>query len=130
MNKLYILFALLLLTGTACAQDSLSVTDQAKSSAVVSRLTRELNLNTNQQQELYVVMQNRWEAIKASKIINQAINWQSINEATLSELKNILTAQQYTLFNTLKEETNRQKDRFKSQNPVYRFSEVDSDLDF
>lgn len=130
MNKFYVLFGLMLLTSTLWAQDSLLVTDQAKSFAVVSRLTRELSLNKTQQNQVYLVMQSRWNSIKELKTKNETIDWESINAATVSELKNILTLQQYTLFTTLKEETNRQKDAFKRQNPSYKFTEVDAELDF
>ena len=130
MNKIHLLFGLLLIAGAANGQDSLMVTDQAKSSAVVSRLTRELNLNTIQQNQVALVMQNRWNTIKEWKASDQVIDWQSINEGTLSELREILTVQQYGLFTTLREQTKKRKDAFKQQNAGYQFSETDLELDF
>ncbi len=130
MNKIHLLFGLLLIAGAANGQDSLMVTDQAKSSAVVSRLTRELNLNTTQQNQVALVMQNRWNTIQEWKASNQVIDWQSINEGTVSELRKIFTIQQYGLFTTLREQTKKQKDAFKQQNSGYQRSGIGLELDF
>lgn len=111
------------------AQDSLEISDHAKSTAIVWRLSRELNLTKSQEAEVYDVMMRRWEALSQLNTNRKAPGRKTVMDMTLSELRSVLSAEQLSLFMMLREKRKQVKQAFLSKNPNYRFSEVDEDLD-
>src|SRR5688572_15073692 len=124
MKKNLIILLGFFLAFTAYSQDTLAVSDYVKSEAIVSRLTRELGLEQDQQEKVYSIMQTRWENIRKTKDRTKA------NQKTLADLKKVLTTQQYEIFLELREENKKQKQTFKTENPDFVFTDTDQDLDF
>lgn len=111
-------------------QDSLKVSNHAKSAAVVLRLSRELALTEKQEAEVYDIMQKRWPDLDRAKSGKGSMTRTGVDNQTLAELKKILTPGQLSEFIKLRQEKRRQTSEFKAGNPGYRFSEIDADLDF
>lgn len=130
MNSLYLLFLCAMVSFGASAQDSLAVSDNIKSDAVVARLSRELDLNEHQRNGVYRIMQHRWITIRNTERRDARVNRVAVDDDTMNNLKKIFTRDQYKLFLELRNETRRQKQIFLSQNPGYQFSKEDEDLDF
>ena len=111
-------------------QDSLEVSSNAKSAAVVLRLGREVGLDKKQEVQVYDIMQERWSGLAKLKTTQVSITRESIDDQTVADLKKVLTESQFSKFLELRLERRKHKKEFMSKNPGYRFSEVDKDLDF
>lgn len=122
-------FAAALSFSSVFAQDSLAVSDHAKSTAIVWKLSRELNLTKEQETEVYDVMMRRWSALEEARTGRGIAARQSVTEATLFELRSILTADQLAKFMKLREENSKMKREYRSSNPGYVMSETDMDLE-
>lgn len=129
MKKTLLFIVGFLLTYAVQSQDTLAVDGNAKSNAIASRLTRELNLDERQQEQVYSIMQKRWSAGK-STTANRAGDRIAADKKALANLKKVLTPEQYDLFTTLREARSSQRKVFLEQNPDYTFKEDDKDLDF
>lgn len=110
------------------AQDSLQVSDHAKSTAIVWKLSRELGLSEKQETQVYEIMMRRWSAL--DQVRSQKLGGrQSVGQATLTELRSVLTTDQLLQFLSLRDKRKSDMEDFISKNPEYTFDETDMDLE-
>jgi len=112
------------------SQDSLSVLTGRNDiiSATSLKLTRELSLSNQQQKLLHPILDNRWNDL--AKTGQKPTNRQSIDQKTITDLKKILTEEQFALFLKLRTEKSIAKQKYLSEHPGYVFSPQDADLEF
>lgn len=128
VEKISLSCLLLLLAVATHGQDTLKVATSAKTYAIVSRLTRELDLNSKQQDRMVLVVEERWKKIDQLRFSGKPLDRSEVNTFTRKELNKILTEGQLTKLLELQGEIQQQRADFKRENPNYVFSEDDQDL--
>jgi hypothetical protein len=124
--SLCIFFTCLFFTAPVLAQkDTLKVASLTdKADAMTAKLTHELSLNDAQRQEVYNLLFSRLEKLKNGEDIR------TVNNQTRNQFTALLATPQLDLYIKLREETRKQKDEFLRNNPGYRFSREDEEMDF
>jgi hypothetical protein len=129
MKSILPIITLLLLTHVGFSQDSLTVSDSEKTKAIVNKLTRDLALSSNQQNQAEVIIKKRFTAIAKLRNQKTPIDRQSANQKAIDELKKIFSNDQFDLFIKLRQQNQAAREVFIRENPSYKFSEDDKDLD-
>lgn len=122
LSAIIIIFSL----SASYAQDSLATTHTERIQFLTERLGTELALSPDQKKEVSVLLEQRYTEKERSK----GQSFKAMNTAAYTRLKQILNKQQYKKYLTLKEERKRQKAEYLKDNPNYKFSEEDEELDF
>lgn len=129
MKSLLTILALSLFSHLAFGQDSLAVSDNDKQQAIVGRLRRELNLDDTQTQKVDVIIKKRFNVIAKARHAGQETNRSEANQKTVDNLKQVLSPEQFALYLKLRKQSQNERETFLSQNPSYKFSEDDKDMD-
>jgi hypothetical protein len=112
------------------AQDSLKVaTSQQKTEAIAARMKQELALTNDQTQRIAAIVLERFDALKQNTN-DKATQLTDANAVAAKKIAGVLTAQQPAQYNEIKSETKRQKEEFLKQNPAYKFTEQEKEMDF
>jgi len=123
--------ALLLFTLQLHAQDTLSHQTANERAAWLSlKLERELSLSPAQTQEVKQILQER--SLKLAALNDDEAKKQMffINKMSFGRLKKLLTPEQYETYLALREERRAQMAAYKAENPQFRASREDEELDF
>ena len=115
---------------SSIAQDSLQVaTSQHKTEVVALRMEQELSLSKNQTQRVSVILMERFETLKQANS-NKTKQLASANDVAVKKLAGVLTAQQLAQYNQIRSETKKQKDEYLKNNPTYKFTDQEKEMDF
>ena len=125
-----ILLALTISPLLACAQrDSLqNPSYEHKARAMAQCFQEDLQLTQAQTDKLYDLALNRLENIKLNK--TDPTRYDKANNLALEKLTAILTKQQWEKYQTLRTDAKKQKAEYLKQNPAYKPSDEDLELDF
>ncbi|MBT1706373.1 hypothetical protein [Chryseosolibacter indicus] len=104
--------------------------DEVKSAAIVSRISRELNLTSEQQAKVHEIVKTRWKSIANVKALRKQVDYTAINQDALNEVRKVLTPQQFEQLMSLQRQRAIQRKDFLEKHPDYAFSAEDKDLDF
>ena len=122
MSAIIIIFSL----SASYAQDSLATTHTERIQFLTKRLGTELALSPDQKKEVNTLFKQRY----AEKERSKGQSFKAMNSNALIRLEQILDKEQYQKYLKLKEERKRQKAEYLKDNPNYKFSKEDEELDF
>lgn len=127
----FLTFVLLLVGLSAHAQDSLQDNSLSKKQAVLSRLTHELSLTTDQRAQLSELLDGRNEKLKDWEKLQQGNNKsvlrKKIRTESLSKLSTILTPDQMDLYMSNRARRKKQREKAYKGRPMPKRDEI---LDF
>ncbi|MEM9680861.1 MAG: hypothetical protein AAF901_11110 [Bacteroidota bacterium] len=122
LSAIIIIFSL----SASYAQDSLATTHTERIQFLTKRLGTELALSPDQKKEVNTLFKQRY----AEKERSKGQSFKAMNSNALIRLEQILDKEQYQKYLKLKEERKRQKAEYLKDNPNYKFSKEDEELDF
>lgn len=122
---------LLLFAWQLHAQDTLGHQSANERTAWLTlKLERELNLSPTQTQEVKQILQERSLKLAALGEAETKKQMPSINKTSIGKLKKCLSPEQYETLQALREERKARMAAYKAENPQFRASKEDEELDF
>ena len=127
-HKLFFVIPILLSLNVN-AQDSLSISSEIKTEAIVMKMERELKLDFKQQQRITDILNRHWEKVSDARANGDRDKISSIRQKTRNRLRNVMEDEQFAKFKELRQSSIRLKEEFALTHPEYAFSDLDKDLD-
>ena len=130
MKIIFTIFCAIIVS-SANGQDSLqSTSDREKIQFLVSNYSSVLRLSHAQKNAFTKLVEARSTEINKADVKRTHIDYETINTKYREKLRAILDDEQYQAYTHLVQKKQKDKAQYKRENPGYRFSQEDKELDF